>query len=188
MPGSPAGGRDGACLPRDLVVPCSSAVVPCSSSCVLGPLLVPGSLYSPATEIHSFFLESVEVVVEWFSFSHCWSLLHWRHLSVCRPASAGDRYLSGLRAGGCSLQLWRRVHEQVWMVACVPLLREWRTATSHVPLMLCASTGIFRSILASSRLLFVWDCSGLVQVFSCFAFSVSVGVRSVFSPAAFSSL
>ena len=93
MPGLPAGGRDGACLPRDLVVPCSSAVVPCSSSCVLGPLLVPGLLYSPATEILSFFLESVEVVVEWFSSSHCLLLFHWRHLSVCRPASAGDRYL-----------------------------------------------------------------------------------------------
>ena len=57
-----------------------------------GPLLVPGSIYSPATEILSFFLESFEVVVEWFS-SHCWSLLHWRHLSMFRPASAGDRYL-----------------------------------------------------------------------------------------------
>ena len=65
-----------------------------------GPLLVPGSFDSPATEILSFFLDSFEVVVEWFSSSHCWSLLHWRHLSVFRPASAGDRYLSGLRAGG----------------------------------------------------------------------------------------
>ena len=60
-----------------------------------GALLVPGSIYSPATEILSFFLESFEVVVDWFSSSHCWSLLHWRHLSVFWPASAGDRYLSG---------------------------------------------------------------------------------------------
>ena len=58
-----------------------------------------------------------------------------------------------------------------------------------VPLMLCASTGIyFRSILASSRLSLMWDFSGLVQVFSCLAHSVPVGVRSVFSPAGFSSL
>ena len=135
-----------------------------SSSGVLGPSVGPSSLYSPATEILSFFLESFEVVVEWFSSSHCWSLLHWRHLSVFRPASAGDRYLSGLRAGDCGLPLRRRVHARVWLVACLPLLREWRTATSLVPLMLCASTGIyFRSILASSRLSFVWDFSGLVQ-------------------------
>ena len=91
-----------------------------------------------------------------FSF-HCWSLLHWRHLSVFRPASAGDRYLSGLRAGDYGLPLRRLVHARVWMVACLPLLREWRTVMSHVPLMLCASTGIyFRSVLASSRLSFVW--------------------------------
>ena len=58
-----------------------------------------------------------------------------------------------------------------------------------VPLMLCASTRIyFRSILASSRLSLGWDFSGLVQVFSCLALSVPVGVRSVFSPAGFSSL
>ena len=106
-----------------------------------------------------------------------------------RPASVGDRYLSGLRAGDCGLPLRRRVHARVWLVACLPLLREWRTATSHVPLMLCASTGIyFRSILASSTLSFVWVFSGLVQVFSCLALSVPVRVRSVFSPADFSSL
>ena len=108
---------------------------------------------------------------------------------MCRPASAGDRYLSDLWAGGCGLTLRRRVHARVWTVACLPLLQEWRTATSPVPLMLCTSTGIyFRSILASSRLSFVWDFSGLVQVFSCLALSVPVGVRSVFSLAGFSSL
>ena len=75
------------------------------------------------------------------------------HLSVFRPASAGDRYLSGLRAGDCGLSLRQRVHARVWMVACLPLLREWRTAPSRVSLMLCASTGIsFPSVLASSRL------------------------------------
>ena len=190
VPGSPAGGCDGACLPLDQVVRCSSASG--AEFRVLaswGPLLVPDSIYSPATEILSFFLDSFEVVVEWFSSSHCWSLLHWRHLSVFRPASAGDRYLSGLWAGDCGLLLRRRVHALVWMVACLPLLRVWRTAPSCVPLMLCASTGIyFWSILASSRLSFVWVFGGLVQVFSCLALSVPVGVRSSFAPADFSSL
>ena len=173
------------CLPLDHVVRCSSA-----SGAVVqvlaywGPLLVPGSFDSPANEILSFFLDSFEVVVEWFSSSHCWSLLHWRHLGVFRPASAGDRYLSSLRAADCSLPLRRRVHALVLMVACLPLLRVWRTAPSRIPLMLCALTGIyFRSILASSSLSFVWVFGGLVQVFSCLALSVPVGVRSGFAPA-----
>ena len=174
VPGSPAGGRDGACLPLDQVVRCSSASG--AEFRVLaswGPLLVPGSFYSPAAEILSFFLNSFEVVVEWFSSSHYWSLLHWRHLSVFLPASVGDRYLSGLRAGDCGL----------------PLLWVWRTAPSRVPLMLCALTRIyFRSILASSRLSFVWVFGGLVQVFSCLALSVPVGVCFGFAPADFSSL
>ena len=68
-----------------------------------------------------------------FSSSHCWSLLHWRHLSVVRPASAGGRYLSGLRAGVCSLRRRQRIHERVWLVAFLPLLREWWTATSQYP-------------------------------------------------------
>ena len=72
-----------------------------------------------------------------FSSTHCWSLLHCRHLSVFRLASAVDCCLSSLRAGVCGL-LRRR---WVLMVACLPLLRVWRTAPSHVPLMLCASTG-----------------------------------------------
>ena len=46
----------------------------------------------------------------------------------------------------------------------------------------------FRSILASSRLSLLWVFSGLVQVLSCLTLSVPVGVRSVFSPAGFSSL
>ena len=137
----------------------------------------------------SFFLDSFEVVVEWFSSSHCWSLLHWRHLCVFRPTSAGDRYLSSVRAGDYGLPLRRRVHARVLMAACLPLLRVWRTAPSHIPLMLCASTGIyFRSILASSRISFVWVFGGLVQVFSCLALSMPVGVRSGFALADFSSL
>ena len=107
-----------------------------------GPLLVPGSFDSPATGILSFFLDSFEVVVEWFSYSHCWSLLYWRHLGVFRHASAVNCYLSSLRAGDCGLPLRRRVPVRVLMVACLPLLRVWRPAPSRVPLMPCASTGI----------------------------------------------
>ena len=160
------------------IVRCSSAsgaVVRVLTS--WGPLLVPGSFDSPTTEILSF-LDSFEVVVEWFSSSHCWLLLHWKHLSVFRPASVGDRYLFDLRAGDYGLPLRRRVQVQVLMVACLPLLRVWRMAPSHIPLMLFASTGIyFRSILASSRLSFVWVFGGLMQVFSCLALSVPFGVR-----------
>ena len=115
--------------------------------------------------------------------------LHWRHLSVFWPASAGDRYLSSLRAGDNGLLLRRWVHTWVLMAGCLPLLRVWRTAPSHIPFMLCALTGIyFRSILASSRISFVWVFGGLVRVFSCLVLSVPVGVRSGFAPADFSSL
>ena len=67
VPSSPAGSRDRACLPLGLVVRCSSAGG--AEFRVLaswGPLLVPGPLYSPATEILSFFLGSFEVVDEGF--------------------------------------------------------------------------------------------------------------------------
>ena len=186
---SPAGGRDGACLPLDHVVRCSSACAVVRVMTSWGPLLVPSSVGSPAAEFLSFFLDLFEVVLEWFSSSHCWSLIRWGHLCVFRPASAGDHYLSGLRAGDCGLPLRRWVHARVLMVACLPLLRVWRTAPSHIPLMLCASPGsYFRSILASSRLSCVWVFGGLAQVFSCLAFSVPVGIRSDFSPVDFSSL
>ena len=59
-----------------------------------------------------------------------------------RPISAGDRSLSGLRAGDCGLPLVRMGHAWVWVVTCLPLLREWRAAATLVPLMPCASTGI----------------------------------------------
>ena len=68
-----------------------------------------------------------------FSSSHCWSLLHWRHLSVVRPAFVGDCYLSGRWASDCGLPLRRRFRARVWFAACLPLLREWRTATSQYP-------------------------------------------------------
>ena len=189
VPGSPAGGRDEACLPPDQVVRCSSTSGAVARVLAYwGPLLVPGSIYSPATEILSFFLDSFEVVVEWFFSSHFWSLLHWRHLSVSRPASVCDHYLSSLRAGDCGLPLQQRVHARVLVAPIFPSFG-WGGRRRHIPLMLCASTGIyFRSILASSRLSFVWVFSGLVQVFSCLALSVPVVVRSSFAPADFSSL
>ena len=120
-------------------------VVPWFECGSLGSLLVPVSFDSLATGILSFFVDSFEVVVQWFSYSHCWSLLHWSHLSVFRPASAVDYYLSSLRAGNCGLQLRRRVPTRVLMVACLPLLRVWQTAPSRVPLMTCASTRIVSS-------------------------------------------
>ena len=103
-------------------------------------LLVSCSLYSPATGKP---LDLPRFSRLWirFSSSHCWSLLHWRHLSVFRLASTVDCSLSSLRAGSCGLLRRRRVSAQVLMVACLPLLRVWRTALSHIPLMLCASTG-----------------------------------------------
>ena len=155
---------------------------------VCGPLLVPGSFDSPATGILSFFLDSFKVVVEWFSSSHCWSLLHWRHLSVFWPASAVDCNLSSLRAGDCGLPLLRWVPVRVLMVAFLPLLRVWWTAPSHVPLMLCASTGIFSGQSWPLLVYFVGVFVGLVQVFSCITLSMPVGVRSGFAPAVFSSL
>ena len=70
---------------------CSSA---CGAGCRVlatwGPLLVPCSLCSLASEILSFFLRIFRGGSSGIS-SHCWSLLNWRHLSAFRPASAGDR-------------------------------------------------------------------------------------------------
>ena len=133
VPGSLAGGRDGTCLMLDLVVRCSSTSGACSSSGVLGPSVGPQFALLSGNWKTSW--SSSEFLRFWirFSSSHCWSLLHWRHLSVVRPASAGDRYLSGLWAGDCGLLLRRRIHARVWLVACLPLLREWRTATSQYP-------------------------------------------------------
>ena len=75
--------------------------------------------------------------------------------------------LSGLRAGDCGLPLLQMGHTRVWVVACPPLLREWRAAATLVPLMPCALAGIsFRSILASFSLSLAWwirrACAGLL--------------------------
>ena len=128
-------------LTLDLVVRCSS------TSGAEIEFWRPGTLcWSP---VHSTLrqLENLSIFLGFsrlwirFSSSHCWSLLHWRHLSVFRPASAVDCYLCSLRAGDCGLPRRRGVPAWVLMVACLPLLRVWRTAPSHVPLMLGASTG-----------------------------------------------
>ena len=139
--GSPAGGRDGAFLTLDLVVRCSS------TSGAEIEFWRPGTLcWSPVPstlrrlENLSVFLGFSRLWIQ-FSSSHCWSLLHWRHLSVFRLASAVDCCLSSPRAGVCGLLQRRRVPARVLMVACFPLLRVWRSAPSHIPLMLCASTG-----------------------------------------------
>ena len=128
-------------LTLDLVVRCSS-----TSGAVI-EFWRPGTLcWSPVPstlrqlENLSVFLGFSRLWIR-FSSSHCWLLLHWRHLSVFRLASVVDCYLSSLRAGDCCLMRRRRVPMRVLMVACLPLLRVWQTAPSHVPLMLCASTG-----------------------------------------------
>ena len=136
VPGSPAGGRDGACLTLDQVVHYSS-----SSGAEFRVLVSwgPGALCcSPVRSTlrqlkTSRSSSDLSRLLMGFSSSHCWSLLPWRHHSVVQPASAGDRYLSDLQAGDCGLPLWLRVHARVWMVACLPLLREWQTATSQYP-------------------------------------------------------
>ena len=133
MPGSPASGRDGACLTLDQVVRCSSA-----SGAEFKFWRTRALCWSPVRSTIQQLKASrsssgLSRLLVKFSSSHCWSLLHWRHLSMVRPASAGDRYLSGLRAGDCGLPLRRRIYARVWLVACLPLLRDWRTATSRYP-------------------------------------------------------
>ena len=134
VPGSPAGGRNGECLTFDHVVRGSS------TSGAEFEFWRPGTLCwfpvrSTLRQLKSSrsSLDHSRLLLG-FSSSHCWSLLHWRHLSVVRPALAGDRCLSDLRAGDCGLPLQRRIHALVWwLVACLPLLWEWRTATSQYP-------------------------------------------------------
>ena len=133
VPGSPAGSHDGACLTLDQVIRGSS------TSSAEFEFWHPGALcWIPVRSTlrqlkasHS--SSNLSRLLMGFSSSHCWSLLHWRHLSVVWLTSAGDRYLSGLRAGDCGLPLQWRIHARVWLVACLPLLREWRTATSQFP-------------------------------------------------------
>ena len=128
-------------LTLDLVVRCSS------TSGAEIEFWCPGTLcWSPVPSVLRQ-LENLSVFLGFsrlrirFSSSHCWSLLYWRHLSMFRLTSAVDCCLSSLRAGDCGLLRRQRVPARVLMAACLPLLRVWRTVPSHVPLMLCASTG-----------------------------------------------
>ena len=130
VPGSTAGGRDGACLTLDQVVYCSS------TSGAVFEFWRPGTLCWSLVRSTPRQLENLSDFSRlWlrFSSSHCWSLLHWRHLSVVRPASAGDRYLSGLRAGNCGLLLRQRIHARYGWLPVFPLLWEWRTAPYQYP-------------------------------------------------------
>ena len=124
VPGSPASGRVG-------VFPDARSGRRCSSTSGAEiEFWRPGTLcWSPVPSTLRR-LENLSVFLGFsrlwilFSSSHFWSLLHWRHLSVVRPTSAGDCYLSGLWASDCGLPLRRRIHALVWFVACLPLLRE----------------------------------------------------------------
>ena len=105
---------------------------------------------------------------------------------MVRPAPAGDCCLSGLWAGDCGLLRRRRIHAQVWLS---PVFLSFGSGgRRHLSTLDALCIDLFRSILASSRLSLLWVFSGLVQVLSCLALSVPVGVRSVLSPAGFSSL
>ena len=97
--------------------------------------------------------------------------------------------LYGLRAGDCGLPLLRIGHARVWVVSCPPLLRERWAAAPPLPLMSCASAGIFFPVNpGSSRLSLAWwirrACAGLLLPRPLSA----VGGLSDFSPADFSSL
>ena len=162
VPGSPAGGRDGAFLMLDLVVCCSSTSGAVFEFWRPGPSVGPQfALLSGNWKTSAVFLGFSRLWIR-FSSSHCWSILHWRHLSVVRPASAGGCYLWPL---GWRLQFSAAAADSRTGMVCrlssPPSGVE--DGDVSVPLMLCASTGIyFRSILASSRLSLLWVFSGLV--------------------------
>ena len=182
VPGSPAAGRDRACLTLDQVVRCSSTSGAGSSSGVLGPSFGPqfALLFGNWKTSRS----SLDFSRLWLSFL---------------PPTAGRSFIGGTSSWSGPLLRVTAISLAFGLASAVFHARVWGRLSSppsgvadgdvSVPLMLCASTGIyFRSILASSRLSLVWGFSGLVQVFSCLALSVPVEVRSVFSPAVFSSL
>ena len=105
---------------------------------------------------------------------------------MVRPACAGGCCLSGLWASDCGLP--RRIHARVWLL---PVFLSFGSGgRRHLSTLdaLCIDWNLFRSILASSRLSLLGVFSGLVQFLSCLAFLVPVGIRSVLSPAGFSSL
>ena len=134
VPGSPAGGRDGACLTLDQVVRCSS------TSGAEFEFWRPGTLcWSPVSST----LRQLENLSVFLGFFEVMAPVVFLPLLVAPSLDAPQRgpvcfcrcrYLSGLRAGDCGLPLRRRsIHTRVWLVACLPLLREWRTAPSQYP-------------------------------------------------------
>ena len=189
MPGSPAGGRGGVCLALDQVVRCSS------TSGAEFEFWRPGTLcWSPVRST----LRQLENLSVFLGFFEVMTPVFFLPLLVAPSLEAPQH--GPARFCGCPLSLWPS-RWQLWSSAAAADSRTGMVGhlssppsgvadgAVSVPLMLCAPTGIyFRSILASSRLSLVWDFSGLVQAFSCLALSVPVGVRSVFSPAGFSSL
>ena len=108
---------------------------------------------------------------------------------MVRPASACDCSLS-LAFGLATAVFWAAADSRTGMVCRLSFPPSGvEDGDVSVPLMLFASIGIyFRSTLASSRISLLWVFSELVQVLSCLALSVPVGVRSIFSPAGFYSL
>ena len=190
VPGSPTGGRDRACLSLDLVVRCLSA---CGAEFRVlaswGLLLVPCSLYSPATEILSFFLGSFEVVHEGFL-----------------PSTAGRSLIGGTSA--CSGPLLRMTATSLAFGLATAVFRYcgWFTrGYGWSPVFSSFGSGgrqrlvhpwclVHRPEFISGQSWPLLDfplCAGfggLVQVFSCLALSVPVGVLSDFLPADFSSL
>ena len=130
VPGSPADGRDGAFLTLDLVARCSSTS---GAEIEFGR---PGTLcWSP---VHSTLrqLENLSGLPRYFEVM---DLVFFLPLLVAPSLEASQRgparfcYLSGLWASDCGLPLRQRIHARVWFVACLPLLQEWRSATSQYP-------------------------------------------------------
>ena len=146
-PVRPAGSRNRACLPLDVVVVACPQVVPDFE--FWGPLLVPCSLCSPASEILLFFLGIFRDGSSGISSSHCWSLLNWRHLSVFPPTSAGGRYtlwLSGWRLRSSASA--DRSRPGMGGRLSSPPSGEAGFCTSCTLGALCIGRNFFRSILA----------------------------------------
>ena len=154
VPVRPAGGRDRACLPLDVVVVVRPHVVPGFEFWQPGDLFwspVRSALRQVRSSRSS--SESFEVVQAGFLPPTAGRSLIGGTSACSGPLLRVAALLSGLRAGDCGLPLLRIGHARVWVIACPPLLRERRAAATLIPLMPCASAGIsFRSILASSRL------------------------------------
>ena len=165
-------------------------------SCVCSSLSLPCPVHRPAVALGRFL--TLDLVVRFSSTSSaemefwrpgtlCWSPVHstlrrLENLSIFRGYGSGFLPPTASRSfiGGTS----------AWSG---PLLR-----VTAISLAFGLATAVFRcgggsctgmvSILASSRLSLLWVFSGLVQVLACLTLSVPVGVRSVLSPAGFSSL